>query len=209
MHNSSDTYLEEADRILSDAGFEGLGRNPHRAPVDELITEMGELDDTHVEAARAYFAAAVPLGIATPNIKSIRHTHHRLAQMLAIGVNEGVAAKLCNYSITRVSILKSDPAFKELLAYYADNAEDQWADFVSTAANLSMDFLQELQRQLDETPEKFTPSSVMAAIQLLADRTGHAPVSKSVNINVNTDVAQRLRSAQERLRNVTPGLSEL
>jgi hypothetical protein len=177
-----------------------LGARPRSLKPDELIFEMYTLDQTHIDAAQAHQDSGVALGIKPSPIKALRNTHHRLAQLLANGVDEGIAGKLCNYSTSRVSILKADPAFQELLSYYSGRVEDQWADFVATASNLSMDFLQHLQEQLDETPEKFTPSVAMEAIKLLADRSGHAPISKTVNLNVNADLGSKLDAARARLR---------
>jgi hypothetical protein len=35
--------------------------------------------------------------------------------------------------------------------------------------------------------------------KVLADRTGHAPVTKSVQVNVNADVGTRIEAARRRL----------
>lgn len=199
MHNSTDDFLEQADRIIAEsgvAGFSGLGHSTKRVPA--LIEAWGELTEDHALAVQAHVESEKVLGVKTPDIKSIRNTHHRLAQLLAVGVDETVAAKLCNYSINRVSVLKSDPAFAELLAYYGKNVEEQWGDFVGTAANLSMDVLQEMQRRLDETPEAFSVNQLNEMLKTLADRSGNAPVQKSQSVNVNIDMGTKLRESRER-----------
>ena len=176
-----------------------------RTPPGDLIHGVSPLTAEDLAAAQAYMESGArlqPSADYQPPLAQIRNTHHRLAQLLAIGTDETIAAKLCNYSVSRVSILKADPAFRELLSHYESERDDQWADFVSVAANLSLDFLQHLQEQLDTTPEKFTPALAMDAIKLLADRTGHAPVQKSVQLNVNVDMASRLRAAQARLKSI-------
>lgn len=175
----------------------GGGRNS--IPSAHLILEVGELTPAHITAIESYVSGeSGPMGVANPTIKQIRHTHHRLAQLLAGGMDETRAATMCNYSVSRVSILKSDPAFIELMAYYKSNVDAAFTDFVETAAALGQDALQEIQRRLDEAPESFTNSQMLELMRNLADRTGHAPVSKSVNININQDMADRLRSARER-----------
>lgn len=200
----------EMDAFLDSGGFPEVyaTKGNKRLPLDSVISGYGPLDATHLAALNAHLESGSPLDVPVPfntTVKALRHTHHRLAQLLAGGMNETIAAKLCNYTPQRVSHIKSDPAFVQLLDHYKGQVDDEFADFVTAAAALNMDFMGRLQQMLDEDPEKFGPGHLMDAIKLLADRTGHAPVTKSVNINVNTDMAQRLRNAQNRLRNVTPG----
>lgn len=188
--------FDGADALLDFSSSRGKPKLDESA----LVIASGELTDEHLQAVATHQASGDTLGSTASPLKALRHTHHRLAQLLAVGTDETVAAKLCNYSVSRVSILKSDPAFQELLAYYAGGVQDQWADFVATAAGLNMDFLQELQRRLDENPEQFSAASLMDAVKLLADRTGHAPVTKSVSVNVNADVGSKLEAARRRLQ---------
>jgi hypothetical protein len=207
--------LAEAEAILSEGAAMGRmpqtflsGRRP-RTPEYELITDWGPLGPEHIAAAQAHIESGASLGLYQSPIKALRHTHHRLAQYLAMGMDETKAAKLCNYSVGRVSILKSDPAFAELLAYYSAGVEEEFADFVSTAADLSMDMLGRLRELLEDEPDRLSPGQVMEAIKLLADRSGNAPVQKSQNVNVNIDMGSRLRAARERAQALdTAGLIE-
>lgn len=165
-----------------------------------VFGESGPLDADDVRAAAEHVESGGNLGVVAQDLKAIRNTHHRLAQLLAMGMDETKAAVLCNYSVTRVSILKNDPAFAELLNYYAGQVEVEWADFVSTAKELSVDFLGHLQQQLDESPEKFTPSLTLEAIKTLADRSGNAPVARAVNVSVQTNLGDRMAAAEARMR---------
>ena len=135
-----------------------------------------------------------------PTIATLRYSHHRLAQLLANGTKPAIAARLCNYSPSRVESLRNDPAFQELLALYGDEQFEEWADFNRLASDLSVDFLGRLQQLLDEKPESFSPSTILEAVKVLADRTGHAPVTKSLSVNVNTDIGDRMLAARERVR---------
>lgn len=190
--------VEDAERLGLECPIEVTGA---LAPASRIL-DYGPLTEDHVRAAAEFTQRegrplrAVPL---PPNpIQRLRASHHRLAQLLALGTNHIIAAKICNYAPSRVADLLADPAFNELLAHYEATRDDQWADFIEVASALSMDFLGLLQQQLDENPERFTPSIAMDAIKLLADRTGHAPVTKNLNVNVNVDLAARLRAARER-----------
>jgi hypothetical protein len=191
----------EAATIFDDptalAEFAG-NRGKPKFDEESLITAHGELTAEHIELARAHISSGASLGVQPTAIKALRHSHHRLAMLLASGIDETKAAIICNYSVSRISILKADPAFQELLSYYSDQVEETWAGFHETASGLSLDMLQELQRRLDESPEQFTVASLNESIKLLADRTGHAPVTKSVSVNVNADVGTRLAEARRK-----------
>lgn len=179
-------------------GFGTRGRR--RVPTEELVIESGPLTAEHVTIAQAHEESGARLGSGdvTYELKNLRYTHHRLAQLLAAGMDETRAGILSNYTAGRVSVLKANPAFQELLAYYASTVEQEMVDFVSTSAALGIDILQELQRRLDEKPEQFTVSHLNDLYKSLADRTGHAPVTKSVNVNINEGLGERLRIARER-----------
>lgn len=198
MNERTSITVELAEEIMATHFPEGLGGKRPRVPAEDVFLSVEPLTIEDIEVYRKQMESGQPLGVQAVNIKALRHTHHRLAQMLAVGVDETVAAKLCNYSISRVSILKADPAFAELLAHYSEQTAEEWADFVATAANLSMDFLQELQKRLDENPEQFSVGQLNEALKTLADRTGHAPVTKTQNVNVNLDLGDKLRRARER-----------
>lgn len=180
------------------AGFATRGRR--RVDMEELVVESGPLTETHLAIAKEHEASGNRLGSGdnTYELKAIRFTHHRLAQLLAAGMDETKAGLLCNYTPSRVSVLKANPAFQELLAHYAKDVEEEMIDFVSTSAALGMDVLQELQKRLDEKPEQFTVAHLNDLYKSLADRTGHAPVTKSVNVNINEGLGERLRAARER-----------
>lgn len=190
--------VEAAEAIMAQHFPTGLGGKRARVPLDDIFLSVEPITAEDIAAMKRHMDSGASLGVQPVNIKALRHTHHRLAQLLAVGVDETVAARLCNYSVSRVSILKADPAFAELMAHYTDEVKAEWADFVGTAANLSMDFLQELQRTLDETPDKFTPQTMLEAIKVLADRTGHAPVQKTQNVNINLNMGDKLKMARER-----------
>lgn len=192
--------VEAAEEVMRLHFPAGLGGTRTIVPREEVFLAVDPLTRDDITAMQTHMASGGNLDVKPVDLKQVRHTHHRLAQLLAVGVDEFVAAKLCNYSFSRVSMLKSDPAFAELLAHYTGDVQDQWADFVGTAANLSLDVLQEMQRRLDETPEQLTPTHLIELGKFLADRTGHAPVQKSIAVNVNADVGSRLQAARERLR---------
>lgn len=192
---------------LSSAEFEAIqarfppsftGKRPTSIPLHTLIQSTRPLDASDIAIAIAHVESGASLGVNPPNVKALRHTHHRLAQFLAGGMDETIAAKLCNYTPNRVSILKGDPAFQELMAHYKSIVDDEFTDFISAAADLSLDMVGRLQQILDEEPEKLSPGTILEAIRTLADRSGNSPVQRTLNANVNVNLGDRLRSARQR-----------
>lgn len=152
------------------------------------------------------------LSIARPavTIQNLRDTHHRIARAVASGLSNGDVAMTCGISYNRVSILKADPAFMELVAHYRAILTAEWAE----AADPVTDYLRQnalkaqamLSDKLDHATEQgeFLPTRDLLGIaELGLDRTGYGKVNKNVNINV--DFAAKLEAAKKRsdeLRNV-------
>jgi len=191
---------EEFDAIQARFPPAFAGKRRAEVPLSALVVKVEPLTAEHVAAAQQMVEEGRNLGVTTPDLKAIRHTHHRLAQLLAGGMDEMVAAKLCNYSISRVSILKGDPAFQELLAHYSNVVDDAFSDFATAAGELSVDVVHRLQQMLDEEPEKISPGTLIEMGKFLADRSGNAPVQRILNTNVNVNLGDRLRAARERVR---------
>lgn len=167
---------------------------------EELQIESGPLTEEHLDMMEHSIATGEVRNFVPQmtDIKTLRYNHHRLAQCLSMGMDDNKAAAFCGLTPSHVYLLKQTPAFSELLAYYGDQVKDEFADFVSVAQGLSLDFLDRLREMLDKDPGQFTPTHVMDAIKLLADRTGHAPLTKSMNVNVNVGMGDKLAAARAR-----------
>lgn len=129
-------------------------------------------------------------------IQRLRDTHHGLARALASGMKHEEAAFVTGYSPSRISILLKDPTFIQLVEFYRANADLAFADLQERMAGLALDFAGELQDRLETSPETMSNGFVLEALKTLADRTGHAPVARSVNVNL--DLGDRLAAARER-----------
>lgn len=196
---------EEFDKALHSgewglpSTFLSCKASPKKVDAALLVMEWGEIDAERVKAAQEYVESGEPMGVAPMDRKKMRHTHHRLAQLLAGGMSEGQAGALCGYTVYTVCILKNDPAFIELLNHYTATKEEAFADFVDAAAALSMDMLDRLREVLEEEPEKLSPSILLESIKTLADRSGNAPVTRSTStVNVNLNMGEKLRLARLR-----------
>lgn len=156
-----------------------------------------ELDEADVEMLLAARDRGNVLPSAEP-IKRLRETHHALAKAIADGLSQTDAAIRTGYSISRVSILMGDPTFQELVEHYRENRALAYRDMHQAMADLGLDALQELHARLEETPEELSNQLLHDIAKTFADRTGYAPVAKSVNVNV--DIAGRLAAARKRAR---------
>jgi len=175
------------------------GKRPPIRP-ELIFLETGPLTEEHIALMESHMESGEPIGIRPADLKQIRQTHHFVAQLLATGMPVHDVARATNYTRERISSMRNSPAFQELEAYYAEGQREELADFISKAKMLSDDILQEIQRRLDEEPEKLTAQMLNEFLKTISDRAGYAPVSKNLNLNVNADFGSRLRAAQERLR---------
>lgn len=138
---------------------------------------------------------------STPNpLKRITDRHHALARNLASGMKEAEAAHICGLSLSRVSILKNDAAFKELLNFYREGVDVAYAGLHEKLSGLASTALDELQDRMEDEPEKVSIGQLIELAKMGADRTGHGPQSSSTNLNVNVDLANRLEAARKRVR---------
>lgn len=162
------------------------------------VRELDEVDVALLDADR---------GSTAPPLKRLSERHHALARCLASGMADGDAAITCGYVPSRVSILKADPAFKELLVFYSSDVNSKYLDMHGVLAGLSLDAAMELRERLETDIEaeekKISVGQLMELVKVGADRTGFGPQSSQLNVNV--DLAGRLQAARERvaLRRIT------
>lgn len=137
-------------------------------------------------------------GYEIPAIKRLSERHHALARCIVAGASMSEAALICGYDISRISVLKNDPSFKELIAFYTETKDRAFRDTQSKLAGIASDALDELQTRLEDSPDKIPLDKLMQLVTLGADRTGNGP-SSTQNVNMNSGTADRLQSARERL----------
>lgn len=131
-------------------------------------------------------------------LKRIRSQHHALARAIASGLTVNQAAVMVGYTPAHVSSLKSDPTFKELIAFYADKNREIFYDAAQRMAGLAEDAIAELSERI-LSGEKIPLETLMDIVKLAADRSGLGPQSKST-VNVNIGIASRLEEARRRMR---------
>lgn len=153
-----------------------------------LSREIGEADLVLLGLTES----AVPAS----GIKRLRDQHHALARALSAGMTNVEASAVTGYTPSWISSLRKDPAFRELLTFYHENIALVQRDLHERLVSLSLDFQAELQDRIENDAKGMSNKFVLEALVALADRTGHAPIARSVNVNV--DMAERLGAARRR-----------
>jgi hypothetical protein len=136
-------------------------------------------------------------------LANLRDNHHRIARAVASGMSNADVAQACGVSISRVSTLRADPTFRELVAHKRSMIDVEWAASADPVVEImktnAMKAAAMLSDKIDEAAEKneYLPTRDLVAIQEFGfDRTGYGKVNKNVNINV--DFAAKLEEAKNR-----------
>jgi len=139
-----------------------------------------------------------PRESVAPPIKRLRERHHSLARMIADGMAHGHAGLACGYSGSRVSILMSDPTFRELVSHYMELRTERYFDGIQAMSELHMDATEELRDRLEDDAESFSHGQLMELVKLTADRSGKGPTTKS-EVDVKIGLADRLQASYQRV----------
>lgn len=132
-------------------------------------------------------------------LKTLTERHHRLARLLAAGSKPGEAAIICGYEPARVSNLQTSPAFQELIAFYRDIKDQEFASTFEQLAGLAHDATMKLREKLEDPEEDLTIGQLLEIGKFAADRSGLGPSSKTTT-EVNVNFASRLDEARRRAR---------
>lgn len=186
---------------MANLNLEGLGlRISGRASSPLTHSINRELTEEDFELLSA------PRQSEAPPIKKLRERHHALARILASGVSHSEASLICNYSISRISILLDDPSFKELIHLYRETTAEKYFDGHKAMAELHLDSIEELRERLEDDPENFSNGQLMELAKLTADRTGLGPSTKT-EVDVKVGLADRMAAGRKRvaaMRDITP-----
>lgn len=144
-----------------------------------------------------------PRASEPPKIARLHDRHHALARALASGMRPYEASAITGYDPSRISILQRDPSFQDLVEDYRVKNDAAQASFVERASLVAVTALSRLADRLEDDEDPMSDSTLIEVVKLTADRTGHAPVQKNLNLNVNQDLGARLRAASARLQSIT------
>lgn len=125
------------------------------------------------------------LGSVTPAIKRIKDTHHTLARLIAEGKRGVEISAITGFSQSRISILKNDPAFAELIEFYREQVGGVYLNVHERISAVAIEATAELHHRLVEEPEAVKTSELIEIAKFAHDRTGFGPTTKSVSKNVS------------------------
>lgn len=139
---------------------------------------------------------SIERSIQPTHVQRITDRHHALARCLATGMSATEAGLCTGYTASRISILRGDPSFEELIAFYQGEKSRPVLDLQERMTSLALDATSELQDRLELEPASVSTDQLLDTIKLTADRTGHGP--KQTNVNVNVNLGDRMKAARER-----------
>ena len=120
-----------------------------------------------------------------PQLQQLRQSHHELARVICTGVTDLEASSITGYSPNRISILKNDPSFKELLNHYASIKETAFEqaqiDIAQRLRSIGIDTLEVLHEKIINEPEKIDVKTLGIIAELTLDRIGHGKHSFGVD----------------------------
>lgn len=135
-------------------------------------------------------------------IKRIRDHHHALARLVAQGKRTGEIARETGMSLSRISILKGDPTFQQLVAHYREQVNviemDLYAQMRAREVARYMLATEEEVERLMEMPETFSARDLADIRADAADRLGMTKVTRSENVQWKGDLADGLAEARRR-----------
>lgn len=142
----------------------GKGRRP--APIAYGVPRpLTELDIASMWEKQAEGAKGIP------RIKNLRYNHHLLAKAVASGKSLLECSTLTGLTGSRISDLKNDPAFQELVSFYAEELHEVYVDVHQRMAALGTSVLEELTERFEAEPEKFTKRELLELFTTMADRS--------------------------------------
>lgn len=115
---------------------------------------------------------AVPSPEAKPPIvKQLRYSHHMVARLLAEGRKNHEICAITGYSPSRISILKNDPAFRDLVEHYAAQVREAYTDIHARLASFGFSCLEEAQERLEQSPGDFSLNQLREWLETVLDRS--------------------------------------
>lgn len=120
--------------------------------------------------------AEAPKGVTAPQrLKKVRAVHHQAARLVATGMPPQQVSLAVGWAPSRVYLLKDDPAFQELVAFYMKQESELSIDVRSRMLSLGLDAVSELHDRLEDDPESMSNKTLLEIATMALDRSGHQP----------------------------------
>ena len=140
-------------------------------------------------------------------LQSLRDSHHRVARLMATGLNNVQIAEATGYSLQSISRYRSDPSMLDLVAHYRDLVTEDWRDETDHFHQLAISNMLRAERMLSDKLELADESGDLPTYRDLAaissdrmDRFGYGKRSSQTNLNI--DYASALEAAIARRKTI-------
>lgn len=170
-------------------------RTRGRASSTPLVLATRALSAAELEAR-----SAREVGIQAAPLKRLQSRHRDIARELASGATTSEVAAKYGITASRVSVLKSDPSFQDLIHYFTTRREEardyemqELRGLHSHATSTLIEVFED-----DEQKAKLDPEFVLKVMKETADRIGLGPSTKQ-ETNVNINFGDRLDAARKRV----------
>lgn len=158
------------DALMAEAmhGDGGLPDARGRKAKDIVLEFSRNLNEADIAEAMAGTSVAH----IQPPLKQLRQQHHALARLLSDGIPVVEAALITGYSPGRITMLKGDPAFQELMAHYTTAKREVYIDVHQRMADLGLAAADELRDRLEDKPASFSNRELKDIMVDAVDRSG-------------------------------------
>lgn len=154
------------------------------APAFKLVHEF--VRELTIDDLEALEAARTGRGQRVTSIKTLRTRHHEIARYMSLGMSSTQIAAIFNMSTSTLSLLKHNPAFQDLLAYYQSKRDEQFEAIGGRLHSIALDAVDRLDEMVNH-PDA-APDFVLSAAKTVLDRIGHGAEAKlklSGGVNIN------------------------
>lgn len=178
------------DALVSQALALPRRGRPRSAPAPTILREIGPEDEVELRGEREA-AQQRPL-------EKVRHTHHLAARELALGRRVVDVAAVTGYTPQRISDLKNDPTFQELVSHYQTQHDERRLNVQERLESLGVALTEEVLERLDAAPESFSNEELRRWAETALDRAGHGPqATRTLNVNsrsVSLSLIERIKA---------------
>lgn len=170
----------------------------HRPSARRAPWQVGYVRDIGPEElVLLHTISKMPTDVKAPLAK-LRDPHHTLAKLLAEGEDPIAVSRVTGYSTQRIRTLIQDPAFAELMNFYAEQKVHRDRDIDMSIRHVAMTATALIQERLEEEPESFSNEELRKLQTASLDRVGFGPQSKkTVEVTDSRGVLNEIRSLMQ------------
>jgi len=148
-------------------------------------------------------------------VQQFRESHHRIAQMLAMGCTPSFIRQHTGVSHRRLTLLQADPTFNELIVHYEQKTKEIFEETQQTYADLMSSNMLSGERHVRDHFEQAEDNGelipILTANRISQDRADRLGFGKNSTVQVKHDFASLLDRAIARSTKViehdpAPGL---